>query len=33
MELQLNSNTRFAPVITNSNKNSKTLFDDGVKIE
>ena len=33
MELKLNSNTRFVPIITNSNKNSKTLFVDGVTIE
>ena len=33
MELQLNSITRFAPIITTSNRNSKTLFVDGVKIE
>ena len=33
MELKLNSNTCFAPVITTSNKNSKTIFVDGVTIE
>ena len=33
MELQLSSNTRFAPVISTSNKNSKTVFVDGVTIE
>ena len=33
MELQLNSNTRFARVKTTSDKFSKTLFVDGVTIE
>ena len=33
MELQLDRNSRFARVITTSNKNSKTLFVDGVTIE
>ena len=33
MESQLNRNTRFVPIITTSNKNSKTVFVDGATIE
>ena len=33
MELKLNNNTRFARVITTSNKNSITLFVDGDTIK